>query len=72
MSSEIEILNKLESKVHAALESIEYLKIELEEQKKINTKLQQDNDSMSDQLDSWNVKTNDLLARVSNEINNAL
>ena len=69
---DFEILNQLESKVQAALESIEYLKIELEEQRKANLKLQQDNDTLSDQLDTWSSKTNDLLHRVSTEVNNAL
>lgn len=68
----LDLLSQLEDKVHTALETIELLKLELEDLRKLNQELQQDNDGLSSQITQWNEKVNGLLNRINLEVKSAL
>lgn len=64
----LELLSQLETKIQAALETIELLKMELEEEKQKSTALAEKNDSLSQELNSWNEKVNGLVGLLSEEV----
>jgi cell division protein ZapB len=68
----LDLLSQLEDKVHTALETIELLKLELEDLRKVNNELQLDNEGMSSQLNQWHEKVNGLLTRINLEVKSAL
>ena len=67
----LELLTQLEGKVQAALETIELLKMELDDQRKVNVDLKKDNEGLSEQLEMWNDKVNGLLNRINTEVKGA-
>lgn len=78
----LELLSKLESKIQAALETIELQKMELDEVKqstsdmaRANEELQQQNEHLQHQnnqlqqdLNSWNEKVTGLVGLLNNEV----
>ena len=67
----LELLSQLEGKVQAALETIELLKMELDDQRKVNLDLKKDNEGLTEQLEMWNDKVNGLLNRINTEVKGA-
>jgi cell division protein ZapB len=67
----LELLSQLEGKVQAALETIELLKMELDDQRKVNVELKKDNEGLNQQLEMWNDKVNGLLNRINTEVKGA-
>tara|TARA_B100001094_G_scaffold283984_1_gene297131 strand:+ start:25343 stop:25555 length:213 start_codon:yes stop_codon:yes gene_type:complete len=67
----LELLSQLEGKVQAALETIELLKMELDDQRKVNVDLKKDNEGLTEQLEMWNDKVNGLLNRINTEVKGA-
>ncbi|GLP97580.1 cell division protein ZapB [Paraferrimonas sedimenticola] len=75
----LELLSQLESKVQVALETIELLKMELDEERANNRTLQQqqqtlqsENQELQSQLQQWNDKVNGMLDRINQEVKEAL
>ncbi len=71
----LELLSKLESKIQTALETIELLKMELEEEKQKTTSLNEHNQQLNEQnqqmqqeLTSWNEKVTGLVGLLNSEI----
>ncbi|MCF1429093.1 MAG: cell division protein ZapB [Shewanella sp.] len=71
----LELLSQLETKIQAALESIELQKMELEEEKhknvqlqQHNEQLQQHNEQLQQELSSWNEKVTGLVGLLNNEV----
>jgi cell division protein ZapB len=67
----LELLSQLEDKVQAALETIELLKMELDEQRQMNTELKENNQGLNEQLEQWGSKVNGLLNRINSEVKSA-
>ena len=67
----LELLLQLEGKVQAALETIELLKMELADERKLNSTLKKDNEGLTEQLETWNEKVNGLLNRINSEVKDA-
>ena len=67
----LELLSQLDGKVQAALETIEWLKMELDDQRKVNLDLKKDNEGLTEQLEMWNDKVNGLLNRINTEVKGA-
>lgn len=65
----LELLSKLETKIQAALETIELLKMELEEEKQKGAQLSEQNQQLQQELNSWNEKVNGLVGLLNSEIN---
>ncbi|MCL1147578.1 cell division protein ZapB [Shewanella sp. 10N.261.52.F9] len=65
----LELLSKLETKIQAALETIELLKMELEEEKQTNTGLSEQNQQLQQELNSWNEKVTGLVGLLNDEVN---
>ncbi|MGS0683268.1 cell division protein ZapB [Shewanella sp. 125m-7] len=65
----LELLSKLETKIQAALETIELLKMELEEEKQTSTGLSEQNQQLQQELNSWNEKVTGLVGLLNEEIN---
>ncbi|MCG9714753.1 cell division protein ZapB [Shewanella insulae] len=65
----LELLSKLETKIQAALETIELLKMELEEEKQKNHTLSEQNQQLSQDLNSWNEKVTGLVGLLNDEVN---
>ncbi|MCK8046205.1 MULTISPECIES: cell division protein ZapB [Shewanella] len=65
----LELLSKLETKIQAALETIELLKMELEEEKQANTGLSEQNQQLQQELNSWNEKVTGLVGLLNDEVN---
>lgn len=65
----LELLSKLETKIQAALENIELLKMELEEEKQKNTHLIEQNQQLQQDLNSWNEKVTGLVGLLNDEVN---
>ncbi|MDR8526157.1 MULTISPECIES: cell division protein ZapB [Shewanella] len=65
----LELLSKLETKIQAALETIELLKMELEEEKQANTGLKEQNQQLQQELNSWNEKVTGLVGLLNDEVN---
>ncbi|MEC4727428.1 cell division protein ZapB [Shewanella sp. D64] len=65
----LELLSKLETKIQAALETIELLKMELEEEKQKSTSLTEQNQQLSQDLNSWNEKVTGLVGLLNDEVN---
>ena len=71
----LELLSKLETKIQAALETIELLKMELEEEKQKSSTLSEHNQQLNEQnqqlqqeLASWNEKVTGLVGLLNSEI----
>ncbi|MXR70525.1 cell division protein ZapB [Shewanella sp. JBTF-M18] len=64
----LELLSKLETKIQAALETIELLKMELEEEKQKNHTLSEQNQQLSQDLNSWNEKVTGLVGLLNDEV----
>ncbi|GIU48440.1 cell division protein ZapB [Shewanella algidipiscicola] len=64
----LELLSKLETKIQAALETIELLKMELEEEKQKNSSLSEKNQQLSQDLHSWNEKVTGLVGLLNDEV----
>ncbi|CAM4177001.1 MULTISPECIES: cell division protein ZapB [Shewanella] len=64
----LELLSKLETKIQAALETIELLKMELEEEKQKNHTLNEQNQQLSQDLNSWNEKVTGLVGLLNDEV----
>ncbi|QYJ86425.1 cell division protein ZapB [Shewanella mesophila] len=64
----LELLSKLETKIQAALETIELLKMELEEEKQKNSSLAEKNQQLSQDLNSWNEKVTGLVGLLNDEV----
>lgn len=67
----LELLSQLEDKVQAALETIELLKMELDEQRQMNAELKENNQGLNEQLEQWGSKVNGLLNRINSEVKSA-
>jgi cell division protein ZapB len=65
----LELLSKLETKIQAALETIELLKMELEEEKLKSANLSEQNQQLQQDLHSWNEKITGLVGLLNNEVN---
>ncbi|MDB0034708.1 cell division protein ZapB [bacterium] len=65
----LELLSKLETKIQAALETIELLKMELEEEKQKGLGLTEQNQQLSQDLNSWNEKVTGLVGLLNEEVN---
>ena len=65
----LELLSKLETKIQAALETIELLKMELEEEKQTSANLNQQNQQLQQDLNSWNEKVTGLVGLLNDEVN---
>ncbi|WP_226684842.1 cell division protein ZapB [Shewanella indica] len=65
----LELLSKLETKIQAALENIELLKMELEEEKQKNAHLIEQNQQLQQDLNSWNEKVTGLVGLLNDEVN---
>ncbi|MFT5236144.1 MAG: cell division protein ZapB [Shewanella sp.] len=65
----LELLSKLETKIQAALETIELLKMELEEEKQKSVGLTEQNQQLSQDLTSWNEKVTGLVGLLNDEVN---
>lgn len=64
----LELLSKLETKIQAALETIELQKMELEEEKQKSAQLQQQNEQLQQELNNWNEKVTGLVGLLNNEV----
>jgi len=64
----LELLSKLETKIQAALETIELLKLELEEEKQKSVGLNEQNQLLQQELNSWNEKVTGLVGLLNNQI----
>lgn len=64
----LELLSKLETKIQAALETIELLKMELEEEKQTSTSLTEQNQHLQQELNSWNEKVTGLVGLLNEEV----
>ncbi|ABV38795.1 protein of unknown function DUF904 [Shewanella sediminis HAW-EB3] len=64
----LELLSKLETKIQAALETIELLKMELEEEKQKSNSLTEQNQQLSQDLNSWNEKVTGLVGLLNEEV----
>ncbi|MDB2387208.1 cell division protein ZapB [Shewanella sp.] len=64
----LELLSKLETKIQAALETIELLKMELEEEKKNSADLTSQNQQLQQELNSWNEKVTGLVGLLNEEV----
>ncbi|MGI2855707.1 cell division protein ZapB [Shewanella algae] len=65
----LELLSQLETKIQAALENIELLKMELDEEKQKNAHLTEQNQQLQQDLNSWNEKVTGLVGLLNNEVN---
>ncbi|ACA84701.1 MULTISPECIES: cell division protein ZapB [Shewanella] len=65
----LELLSKLETKIQTALETIELLKMELEEEKQKSIGLAEQNQQLSQDLNSWNEKVTGLVGLLNEEVN---
>ena len=65
----LELLSKLETKIQTALETIELLKMELEEEKQKSIGLSEQNYQLSQDLNSWNEKVTGLVGLLNEEVN---
>ncbi|MCE9686008.1 MULTISPECIES: cell division protein ZapB [Shewanella] len=64
----LELLSKLETKIQAALDTIELLKMELEEEKQKSHTLSEQNQQLQQELSSWNEKVTGLVGLLNSEI----
>ena len=64
----LELLSKLETKIQAALETIELLKMELQEEKQTSTSLTEQNQHLQQELNSWNEKVTGLVGLLNEEV----
>ena len=64
----LELLSKLETKIQATLETIELLKMELEEEKQKSISLTEQNQQLSQDLNSWNEKVTGLVGLLNEEV----
>ena len=64
----LELLSKLETKIQAALETIELLKLELEDEKLKSVTLTEQNQQLNQDLNSWNEKVTGLVGLLNEEM----
>ncbi|MCL1063275.1 cell division protein ZapB [Shewanella benthica] len=64
----LELLSKLETKIQATLETIELLKMELEEEKQKSISLTDQNQQLNQDLNSWNEKVTGLVGLLNEEV----
>ncbi|QFU24719.1 cell division protein ZapB [Shewanella eurypsychrophilus] len=64
----LELLSKLETKIQAALETIELLKLELEDEKLKSVTLIEQNQQLNQDLTSWNEKVTGLVGLLNEEV----
>ncbi len=64
----LELLSKLETKIQATLETIELLKMELEEEKQKSIILIEKNQQLSQDLNSWTEKVTGLVGLLNEEV----
>ncbi|SQH74129.1 Cell division protein ZapB [Shewanella benthica] len=64
----LELLSKLETKIQATLETIELLKMELEEEKLKAISLAEQNQQLNQDLNSWNEKVTGLVGLLNEEV----
>lgn len=64
----LELLSKLETKIQTALETIELLKMELEEEKQSSKSLIEKNQHLQQELTSWNEKVTGLVGLLNEEV----
>ncbi|QSX33352.1 cell division protein ZapB [Shewanella avicenniae] len=64
----LELLSQLEQKIQSALEHIELLKMELEEEKANNQQLSEQNQKLQQDLDTWTSKISGLVGLLNHEI----
>ncbi len=60
----IESLSQLEAKIQSAIETIGIYRMELEELREAKNKLEQENSSLRNELQSWSDKVGALLGRL--------
>ncbi|WP_417763386.1 cell division protein ZapB [Shewanella sp.] len=65
----LELLSQLEQKIQSALEHIELLKMELEEEKTKNQQLTEKNEQLQQDLETWSDKVSGLVGLLNHEIN---
>ncbi|SHI02193.1 cell division protein ZapB [Ferrimonas marina] len=70
----LELLEKLESRVHNALETMELMQLELEEEKLLSAELAQERDNLhrenqelKQQLSAWHAKVEGLLGKLPDQ-----
>ena len=61
-----ELLQKLEHKIENAIESIELLKLQIEELEEKNSKLANENSSLKNKQATWEKNLNSMLDKLSN------
>ncbi|EDQ02506.1 cell division protein ZapB [Shewanella benthica] len=64
----LELLSELETKIQATLETIELLKMELEEEKLKAISLAEQNQQLNQDLNSWNEKVTGLVGLLNEEV----
>ncbi|MBT1445378.1 cell division protein ZapB [Shewanella sp. JM162201] len=64
----LELLSQLESKIQTTLETLELLKMELEEEKQKSANLAQQNQTLKQELSSWNDKITGLVGLLNNQV----
>lgn len=68
MPMSLELLSKLETKIQSALETIEIQKLELDEEKQKVFALQQQNEKLQQDLNSWNDKVAGLVGLLNTSV----
>ncbi len=64
----LELLSKLETKIQAALETIELQRMELDDEKQKNVKLAEQNQQLQQDLNSWSDKVSGLVGLLNDEV----
>ncbi|BAJ03930.1 cell division protein ZapB [Shewanella violacea] len=64
----LELLSKLETKIQAALETIELLRMELEDEKQKGISLADRNQQLSQDLNAWTEKVTGLVGLLNEEV----
>ncbi|TCN80740.1 cell division protein ZapB [Shewanella fodinae] len=64
----LELLSKLEASIQNALEQIELLKLELDEEKQKNLSLSEQNQRLQQELNTWNDKVSGLVGLLSDKV----
>ncbi|MBO1271003.1 cell division protein ZapB [Shewanella sp. 4t3-1-2LB] len=64
----LELLSKLEASIQNALEQIELLKLELDEEKQKNLSLSEQNQGLQQELNTWNDKVSGLVGLLTDKV----
>ncbi|MCL2917051.1 cell division protein ZapB [Shewanella litorisediminis] len=64
----LELLSQLETKIQTALETIELLKLELDDEREKAANLAEQNHQLKQELSSWNDKITGLVGLLSNQV----